>query len=128
MSNSIIDLIIRIKNGYSARREIIDSPYSVFREEVLKKLESLGYIKNYTVSGEVKKNIDITLAYENGIASVTNVKLFSKPGRRWYTSAKNLKPVLGGMGVGILSTPQGIMTNKEARKKSIGGELLFEIW
>lgn len=128
MTNSIIDLIIRIKNGYSARRESIDAPYSGFREEVLKKLESLGYIKNYTVSGDVIKIIDVTLAYENGIASVTNVKLFSKPGRRWYTSAKNLKSVLGGMGVAVLSTPQGIMTNKEARKKNIGGELLFEIW
>lgn len=60
--------------------------------------------------------------------AVVDVKLFSKPGRRWYTSSKKLKPVLGGMGVGILSTPKGIMTNKEAKHKKIGGELLFEIW
>lgn len=128
MSNPIVDLIIRIKNGYSARREVIDSPHSEFRIEVLKKLESLGYIKKYTITGDVIKTIDVTLSYENGIAAVTNVKLFSKSGRRWYTSAKNLKSVLGGMGVAVLSTPQGIMTNKEARKKNIGGELLFEIW
>src|SRR3989338_5929168 len=128
MSNSIIDLIIRVKNGYSARREHITSPHSNFREEVLKKLESLGYIKNYTVTGDVIKNIDVTLVYENGMPAVTNVKLFSKPGRRWYTTSKKIKSVLGGMGVGILSTPQGIMTNKEAKQKKIGGELLFEIW
>jgi small subunit ribosomal protein S8 len=128
MSNSIIDLVIRIKNGYAARRDQIDSPHSNFREEVLKKLESLGYIKKYTVSGDVVKSIDITLSYENNMPAVVDVKLFSKPGRRWYTGAKKLKPVLGGMGVGILSTPKGIMTNKEARQKKIGGELLFEIW
>ena len=128
MSNSIIDLIIRIKNGYSARREIISSPHSEYRVEVLKKLKSLGYIKEYEISGDTIKNIEITLEYDQEMPAVTDVKLFSKPGRRWYTSSKNLKPVLGGMGVGILSTPQGIMTNKEANQKKIGGELLFEIW
>jgi len=128
MQNSIIDLIIRIKNGYSAKREQISSPHSKFREEVLKKLQSLGYVKSYKVSGDIKKTIEVTLVYENGMPSVTDVKIYSKPGRRWYTTTKKIKSVLGGMGVGILSTPQGIMTNKEAKKNSLGGELLFEIW
>ncbi len=128
MSSSIIDLIIRIKNGYAARRENISSPYSTYREEIIKKLVALGYVKQYTVSGEVVKEIDIELSYDGGNPAVTDVRLFSKPGRRWYTGSKKLKPVLGGLGVGILSTPQGIMTNKEARQKHIGGELLFEIW
>lgn len=128
MASSILDLIIRVKNGYAARRETISSPYSKFREEVLKKLQELGYIKDYEVSGDVVKNIEINLSYEGSMPAVTDVRLFSKPGRRWYTGSKKLKPVLGGLGVGILSTPKGIMTNKEARHKHIGGELLFEIW
>lgn len=128
MSSSIIDLIVRIKNGYAARREIISSPYSSFREDILKKLVSLGYVKDYTVTGETVKSIDIELSYDGGMPAVTDVRLYSKPGRRWYTGFKKLKPVLGGLGVGILSTPQGIMTNKEARQKNVGGELLFEIW
>lgn len=128
MSNSIIDLIIRIKNGYAARRETISSPYSKFKEEVLKKLSTLGYIKQYSVEGDIIKTFTITLDYQNGAPAVTDVKLFSKPGRRWYTASKNIKCVLGGLGVSILSTPQGILTNKEARKTQIGGELLFEIW
>lgn len=124
----IIDLIIRIKNGYSARRETIDAPHSKYKEEVLKKLQSLGYIKEYEIDGDVIKNIKITLVYEAGLPAVTGIKVASKPGRRWYTHAKNLKAILGGLGVSLLSTPQGIMTNKEAFKKKIGGELLFEIW
>lgn len=128
MTSSIIDLIIRIKNGYMARRDQITSPHSRFREDILKKLQGLGYIKEYSVEGDVIKNITITLSYEGAMPAVTDVKIQSKPGRRWYTASKRLKPVLGGLGVALISTSQGILTNKEALKKNIGGELLFEIW
>ncbi len=128
MTDPIIDLIIRIKNGYSAKREIVESPHSNFREAVIKKLMSLGYVKQYEVEGEVVKTMNITLTYDAGNPAVTGVKIASRPGRRWYTRAKNLKPVIGGLGYALISTPEGILTNKEAFKKKIGGELLFEIW
>lgn len=126
--NAITDLVIRIKNGYMAKKEIIQSPISSYREEILKKLVKLGYIQGYQVKGEVIKSCEIELAYHDGQPAMTDVKIYSTPGRRWYTTASKLKPVLGGMGYSLISTPEGIMTNVEAKKKRVGGELLFEIW
>ncbi len=128
MENSIIDLIIRIKNGYMAKKETIESPYSKYREAVLKKLVSLKFIKGYEVKGEIKKNITIDLAYEEDKPAISDVKIYSKPGMRFYISYKNLKPVLSGFGYSILSTSKGIMTGREAKKAKLGGELLFSFW
>ncbi len=128
MENSVIDLAIRIKNGYLARREAITVPYSRFKEEVLKKLKGLEFIKDYHVEGDKVKNITVDLLYNNGASALTDIKIFSKPGQRFYVSYKELKPVFGGIGYSILSTPKGILTDKEARKAKIGGELLFNIW
>jgi small subunit ribosomal protein S8 len=128
MENSVIDLIIRIKNGYMAKNETVQSPYSRVKEEVLKKLVDLGFVKKIEVEGDQIKTITIKLSYPDGMPALTDVKIFSKPGSRQYVSYKDLKPVLGGLGYSILSTPKGIMTNKEARKMKIGGELLFSIW
>lgn len=126
--NAITDLVIRIKNGYMAKKESIESPLSSYREEILKKLVKLGYIQGYQVRGDVIKSCEIGLIYKDGQPAMTDVKIYSKPGRRWYTKASKLKPVLGGMGYSFLSTPEGIMTNVEAKKKRVGGELLFDIW
>lgn len=129
MNNTIIDLIIRIKNGYIANRESIECPYSKLREEVLKKLAALKFIKGYKIDKSVTfHKFIIELKYENGIAALTDVKIYSKPGRRWYVPAKKISQVFGGLGASILSTPKGILTNKEARKEQTGGELLFEVW
>lgn len=125
----ITDLIINIKNGYMSQKDSVMSSYSKFREAVLIKLKELGYISDYIIIGDGPvKRIQIVLSYEDGVSAVTDVKLFSTPGRRWYTKVKDMKPVLGGMGVAFISTPQGIKTNKEARKLNLGGELLFHIW
>jgi small subunit ribosomal protein S8 len=128
MSNTI-DLIIRIKNGYIAERESIESPYTKMHEEVLKKLAGLKFIKGYKTEkdGAFKKFV-IELRYEDGQPALTDVKIYSKPGRRWYVPSKNIKRVFGGMGASILSTPKGILTNSEAVKEKTGGELLFEVW
>ncbi|KKP36314.1 MAG: 30S ribosomal protein S8 [Candidatus Roizmanbacteria bacterium GW2011_GWA2_32_13] len=128
MENSIIDLIIRIKNGYMAKKETIESPCSKYREAVLKKLVNLKFIKSYEVKGEIKKNMTIDLAYEEDKPAISNVKIYSKPGMRLYISYKNLKPVLSGFGYSILSTSKGIMTDREAKKAKLGGELLFSFW
>ncbi len=128
MENSIIDIVIRIKNGYMARNEKILSPYSVFKEEVLKKLVALKFVKSYSVEGALKKSFIIELLYAEGVPAMTDVKVYSTPGQRQYVSYKNLKQVLSGYGYSILSTSKGILTNKEARKEKVGGELLFNIW
>jgi small subunit ribosomal protein S8 len=128
MTNSAIDLIIRIKNGYLAKKEMVVSPYSRLREEVLKKLVELKYIKNYQVSGELVKEITIELLYHHNKPALTEVKIFSKPGKRHYLPYRQLKPVLGGYGVSLLSTSKGILTNRQAYRIKIGGELLFNIW
>lgn len=125
MQNSAIDLIIRIKNGYMSQKEAIDVVYSRFNEETLKKLQKLGFIKKFKTEA---RKIHVELLYTDRNPAVSDVKIFSKPGRRFYTSYKDLKPILAGLGFSILSTPKGILTNKEARKEKVGGELLFAIW
>lgn len=128
MNNSIIDLAIRIKNGYLAKRETISSPYSKFKEEFLKKLKELKFIKDFEIEGDLIKKFNITLLYEDGTPSFNDIKIFSKPGRRWYLSYKDLKPLLSGYGCYILSTPKGILSDKEAKDNKVGGELLISIW
>ena len=128
MENSIIDLVIRIKNGYMARKPVIESPHSKYKEAILKKLVSLKFIEDYSIEGKIKKNIKISLSYEEGNPAITDVKIYSKPGMRFYISYKNLKPVLSGFGYSVLSTSKGIMTDREAKKAKLGGELLFSFW
>ncbi|PIU37210.1 30S ribosomal protein S8 [Candidatus Roizmanbacteria bacterium CG_4_8_14_3_um_filter_34_9] len=128
MENSIIDLVIRIKNGYMAKKPVILSPHSKYKEAVLEKLKKLKFIEEYKVEGDIKKNITINLKYEEGVPAITDIKVFSKPGMRLYVSYKNLKPVLSGFGYSVLSTSKGIMTDREAKKAKMGGELLFSFW
>ena len=125
MNNTVIDLIIRVKNGYLSRKETIHVLFSKTNEEVLQKLKTLGFRKSFK---KVERDIIVELLYKEKMPSFTDVKIFSKPGRRYYVSYKELKPVLGGLGYSLLSTSKGIMTNKEARKQKTGGELLFELW
>jgi len=128
MENPAIDLIIRIKNGYMARKEVIESPYSRMREEILKKLTEIKFIKSYKITGDKPKKITIELLYENTVPVFSDVKVYSRPGSRYYVSYRNLKPVLSGFGFSFISTSKGILTNKEAKKQKLGGELLFSIW
>ena len=79
-------------------------------------------------NGNIVKTIEVELIYTKGVPALTDVKLVSKPGKREYVSYKDLKSVMNGMGVSFLSTPKGILTNREARKEKLGGELLFMIW
>ena len=129
MNSGIIDLIIRIKNGYLAKREEISSPHSKLKEQVLKKLKALGFIQDYSIETDgAKKEITIVLRYKHGEPVFTNVTIRSKPGQRWYITVNDIKPVMSGTGYMIISTSRGLMTNFEARKSKLGGELLFEIW
>lgn len=128
MSVSYIDLIIRIKNGYLAKKEVIEAKYSRLNEEILKKLKINKFIKDFQIKEERVKKIIVYLNYEEKEPIFTDIKIYSKPGRRWYCSYRDIKPVLGGLGLSIISTSKGVITDKEAKKSKIGGELLFSIW
>lgn len=125
---SVIDLIIRIKNGYMAKREQISSPFSKYRESVVRKLKELGYVADYRIEGDIIKNIIIDLRYDEGVPALTDVRVFSTPGRRMYQPYRDVKSVKGGMGHAIISSSKGIVTDREAKKAQVGGELLFYIW
>lgn len=128
MSVSYIDLIIRVKNGYLAKKETVEVEYSTLNLAILEKLKKFNFIKDFTVGKEKIKKIMVYLNYEGKQPVFTDVKIYSKPGRRWYVSYKDVSPVLGGLGISLLSTPKGVITDKEAKKLKIGGELLFSIW
>ena len=95
---------------------------------IVKKLVEKKFLKSYQVEVEKFKKLSIKLQYLEGKPAIDNIKINSKPGQRRYVSYKDLKPVLSGYGYTILSTPLGILTNKEARLKKVGGEMLFSIW
>lgn len=110
------------------KNETCECPHSQYRESVLKKMQEAGYIAGYTVNGDVIKTITVELSYTKGVPAMTDVVIVSKPGKREYISYRDLKSVMNGMGVSFLSTPKGILTNREARTAKLGGELLFKIW
>ena len=130
ITDPVGDFIIRLKNAGAVGKETVSVPFSQFKMAIAEKLKETGYIADIDKKGKkVKKTIDVVLKYKNGGAhAITDVKRVSKPGRRLYKSVKEINPVRYGHGALILSTPQGVMTDKEARKAGVGGEALFEIW
>ncbi len=128
-SYPVADMISAIKNGYLAHLEVVEVPYSTFKESIAKVLQEEGFIKTVRVlekSG--KKNLVLALKYEGRKSQITQIKLISKPGLRRYAKAKELKNILGGLGIQILSTPQGVLSNKAAKKYGLGGEIICEVW
>lgn len=129
MKNQASDLPIRIKNGYLAQKQSIVVDSTNMTRVILELLKSEGYIGAYTQKGEgVNTYIEVDLVYKNKMPALTGVKIISKPGRRVYESTKAIKPVLGGLGIAIVSTPAGMLTDKQAREKKVGGEVLFYMW
>ena len=111
-----------------AGREKIVAKHSRFSVSVLEKLKKLGYIADFTIEGDIVKEITVELKYDDTVPAFTDVKIISKPGQRIYIGVNEAKPVMSGFGYSILSTPKGILTNIEAKKQNTGGELLFNIW
>jgi len=111
-----------------ARKEKVEVVYSRLNEEILTKMKKLGLVKDFQVEGEKIKKITVWLNYVDKNPAFSQVKIYSKPGQRWYCSYQEIKPVLGGLGVAFVSTSKGILTDKEARKMKVGGELLFSLW
>jgi len=128
MNSPYIDMIIRIKNSYLSRRESVTVNFSNLNHEILKKMKDLQLIKDFKIEGEKVKKIEVLLNYIDKNPAITEVKIYSKPGRRWYCSYKEIKPVVGGLGFSFISSPKGLLTDKEARRLKVGGELLFSVW
>jgi small subunit ribosomal protein S8 len=123
------DLITRIRNGQLRRKNKISSPNSRLRIRLLDVLQEEGFIRGYA-EVEVKghRELEIELKYHEGQPVIRELKRVSTPGRRVYSSVKDLKPHRAGLGVSILSTPQGLMTDTSAREKNVGGEVLCQVF
>lgn len=129
VNDSVGDLLAQIKNAYMAGRSVVVLPHSKMKEALARILAREGYLASVEVAGETyKKTLELTLRYQGKSPAMTDVKRKSKPGLRIYVGSEGIPTVVGGMGTAVLSTPQGIMTGKEAKKKHIGGELLCEVW
>ncbi len=130
LSDPIADMLTRIRNAVKAKFNSVDIPGSKLKVEIAKILKDEGYIRNYKFLKDGKQGIlRVYLRYGNGQADVVyGLKRISKPSRRVYVKSKDVKPVLNGMGISILSTSKGVMTDKKARKENVGGEILCNIW
>ena len=129
MTDPISDMIIRIQNAYRARKESVVIPFSKLKFEIATALEKEGYIKGVAKKGKkVTKAIELGLVYEGGKPLVQGVKRVSKPSRRVYQKASEIRPVKNGYGSSFISTPKGILLDKDAKKELVGGEILFSIW
>ena len=123
-------MLTRIRNAIAANHPRVDIPGSKLKMEVARILKEEGYINNYTTKGEgIKYMIRIFLRYDaKGASSITHLSRVSRPGRRVYVGAGEIPRVLGGYGVNIVSTSQGLMSGKKARKANVGGEILAEVY
>jgi len=130
MTDPIADMLTRIRNGLLARHKSVEVPASKLKLEIARILKEEGYIEDYEFVQEGPQGkIVLALKYdENRRPAIAGLKRISKPGRRVYAGVKKLPWVMGGLGIAIISTSQGIMTDHEARRRGVGGEILCEIW
>jgi len=128
MQSTSIDFLIRIKNGYRAGRKTILAPASKFCISIADLLKKYGYLADYSITGDIKKVMTLTLAYKNNQSVFTDLVLFSKPGRRIYEKNSSLPWGKTPKSLIIVSTSTGVMSQKEAKVKGLGGEIIAEIW
>jgi len=133
MTDPIADMLTRLRNGNQAYHDTVSMPHSKLKVGVAEILQQEGYIANWSVSGpaegEVAKTLTITLKYgDNRERSLAGVRRISKPGLRVYAKATSLPRVLGGLGVAIISTSHGLLTDRQANNQRVGGEVLAYVW
>ena len=129
-SDPIADMLTRVRNALQARHAKVDVPASRLKTDIAKILKDEGYIANYKLTEDgTKKFIRIYLKYTPGNTPViSRIERVSRPGCRVYVGSKEVPRVLGGLGINILTTPQGVMTGSSARKANVGGEVLCHVW
>ena len=130
MTDPVADMLTRVRNANQALHDQVTMPASKLKTELAKLLESEGYIVGWEESGEGKeKTLLVKLKYDKSRRQViSGLRRISKPGRRVYVDRDSIPKVLGGMGVAVISTSQGLLTGQEARRRGVGGEILCEVW
>jgi small subunit ribosomal protein S8 len=130
MTDPIADMLTRIRNANSAYHDSVSMPYSKLKAHIAEILQQEGYIASWNVGdAEVGKTLTVNLKYgPNRERSIAGIRRISKPGLRVYAKSTNLPRVLGGLGVAILSTSSGLLTDRQANKKGVGGEVLAYVW
>tara|TARA_B100000965_G_scaffold368277_1_gene354833 strand:- start:569 stop:967 length:399 start_codon:yes stop_codon:yes gene_type:complete len=130
LSDPIGDMFTRIRNGQMRLLNSVDVPASNFRSKILEVLKSEGYISNYILEKSEKneKTLKVSLKYFEGIPVIKEIKRVSKPGRRIYSKATSIPKIQNGLGLAILSTPKGVMSDNDARKNNLGGEIICRVF
>lgn len=130
MTDPIADMLTRIRNAVRVEKPHVDLPVSKVKRGLAEVLKREGYIWDWEeIEGDVVNQLRLHLKYgPNGERVIQRIRRISKPGRRVYSGAASLKPVLGGLGISVLSTSRGVISDREARQKKVGGEVLCEIW
>ena len=130
MTDPIADFCTRIRNGYSSKKRWIDIPSSVLKKRMSIVLKEEGYIDNvvFVNKEDSKEDIRIFLRYHNESPAITTIEKISKPGKRVYVASDNIPRVLNGLGISVISSSKGVISNKVARELKVGGELLCNVW
>jgi small subunit ribosomal protein S8 len=128
MTDPISDMLTRIRNANGALLPVVDIPHSKLKESIADILKREGYIAEYDVEGKLPKKLKLKLKYQGKKPVIEGLKRVSSPGLRRYVGSTEIPRVRGGLGVAVISTSQGMMTDNQARKNNIGGELLCYVW
>ena len=128
LSDPIGDMLARIKNAQARNHSKVSLPSSKFKVKIADVLKSEGYIIDYKIMDDKKPSIEINLKYNSGNPVINTIERISKPGRRIFSSASSLPKINNGLGIAIVSTPQGVMTDVDARKKKLGGEIICKVF
>ena len=128
LSDPIGDMLARIKNAQVRNHSKVSLPSSKFKSKIADVLKSEGYIIDYKINDDKKPLIEINLKYNSGNPVINTIERISKPGRRIFSSASSLPKINNGLGIAIVSTPQGVMTDVDARKKKLGGEIICKVF
>lgn len=124
MQDPIADMLTRIRNGQAANKVSVKMPSSKLKVAIAQVLQDEGYVTEYSVSGDVKRELEVTLKYFEGKQVIETIQRVSRPGLRIYKGSNDLPKVMGGLGVAIISTSKGVMTDRAARKACMGGEIV----
>ena len=130
MTDPIADLLTRVRNAATARHDKTEMPWSRMKEQVARVLLAEGYVRDVMTTGQgATKTLTVMLRYtENGEAAITGIRRVSRPGMRVYSAASDAPVVRKGLGISILSTPAGLLVDREARRRNVGGEVVCEVW
>ena len=126
MTDPIADMLNRIRNAQAVSLETVSIPYSKIKHEIASIIQKEGFIKDVEKRGRKEKRV-IKITFKKD-SDISGLKRISRPGQRLYVSCKDIRPVRGGYGIAVISTPKGLMSNKEARRNKLGGEIICEIW